>query len=155
MERGWLHRQGFLLCLIFSLPLQGQGAIFTISHSGFDQRGVDPVVKQYLTERLLSSHQLQCPHSGHPFLHLICHPSCILVNAQLQLVTLSLWLNMIWYSLLIRWNPEEYGVTGGLSVVIGTCGFQVFSSGSLWMWLRHLWGWTRQMGLASAGGQHL
>uniref|UniRef100_G3SRN7 5-hydroxytryptamine receptor 3D n=1 Tax=Loxodonta africana TaxID=9785 RepID=G3SRN7_LOXAF len=38
------------------------------------------------------------------------------VDAQLQLMTSFLWLNVIWYNPFIRWNPEECGGIGKLSM---------------------------------------
>uniref|UniRef100_G1PGW9 5-hydroxytryptamine receptor 3C n=1 Tax=Myotis lucifugus TaxID=59463 RepID=G1PGW9_MYOLU len=38
------------------------------------------------------------------------------VDAQLQLMTSFLWLNLIWYNPFIRWNPEECGGISKLSI---------------------------------------
>ncbi|ELK00753.1 5-hydroxytryptamine receptor 3C, partial [Pteropus alecto] len=51
LERGWLHGEGFLLCLILHLLLQGRGDASTFNCSGFDQHGVDPAAFQAVFDR--------------------------------------------------------------------------------------------------------
>ncbi|ELR46260.1 5-hydroxytryptamine receptor 3C [Bos mutus] len=108
MEQGWLHGEGFLLCLILYLLLQGRGDTFTINCSGFDQHGVDPAAFQaaFARKAFRPATNVSIPICVNISFTL----SAILeVDAQLQLMTSFLWLNMIWYNPFITWNPEECG----------------------------------------------
>ncbi|XP_036099392.1 5-hydroxytryptamine receptor 3C-like [Molossus molossus] len=115
MERGWLQGEGFLLCLILYLLLQERGDTFAINCSGFDQHGVDPAAFQALFARKAF---LPVTNNNDPtHVNISFTLSAILeVNAQLQLMTSFLWLNMIWYNPFIRWNPEECGGIRKLSI---------------------------------------
>ncbi|KAM9697286.1 5-hydroxytryptamine receptor 3C-like [Dama dama] len=108
MEQGWLHGEGFLLCLILYLLLQGRGDTLTINCSGSDQHGVDPAAFQaaFARKAFRPATNVSIPTRVNISFTL----SAILqVDAQLQLMTSFLWLNMIWYNPFITWNPEECG----------------------------------------------
>ncbi|XP_037695436.1 5-hydroxytryptamine receptor 3C-like [Choloepus didactylus] len=96
----------FPLCLTVSLLLQGRGDTFTINCSGLGQHGVDPDAFHGVFDRKIF----------HPFINysipthvnLSFTLSAILeVDAQLQLLTSFLWMNLVWDHPLIHWNPEE------------------------------------------------
>ncbi|XP_006084923.1 5-hydroxytryptamine receptor 3C [Myotis lucifugus] len=115
MERGWLHGEGFLFCLILHLLLQGRADIFTINCSGFDQNGVDPAAFQAVFDR--KAFRPVINYSIPTQVNISFTLSAILeVDAQLQLMTSFLWLNLIWYNPFIRWNPEECGGISKLSI---------------------------------------
>ncbi|CAK6441861.1 unnamed protein product [Pipistrellus nathusii] len=115
MERGWLHGEGFLLCLLFHLLLQGRADIFTINCSGFDQHGVDPAAFQAVFDR--KAFRPVINYSIPTQVNISFTLSAILeVNAQLQLMTSFLWLNVFWYNPFISWNPEECGGINKLSI---------------------------------------
>ncbi|XP_006773681.1 PREDICTED: 5-hydroxytryptamine receptor 3C-like [Myotis davidii] len=115
MERGWLHGEGFLFCLILHLLLQGRADIFTINCSGFDQHGVDPAAFQAVFDR--KAFRPVINYSIPTQVNISFTLSAILeVDAQLQLMTSFLWLNLIWYNPFIRWNPEECGGISKLSI---------------------------------------
>lgn len=104
MDRGWLHREGFLLCLILHLLLlQGRGGIFTVSHPGFEQHGVDPVVKK---PSFWSS------ATASPLVSTFALSAILEVEAQLQPTMLFLWL-MSRHSPFLRWDLQRVGGGGG------------------------------------------
>ncbi|XP_024416543.2 5-hydroxytryptamine receptor 3C-like [Desmodus rotundus] len=115
MERGWLHGEGFLLCLLLHLLLQGRGDTFTINCSGFEQHGVDPAAFQAAFDRKAF---IPVTNYKNPVqVNISFTLSVILeVNVQLQVMTSFLWLNMKWYNPFIRWNPEECGGMRKLSI---------------------------------------
>ncbi|KAM7132328.1 5-hydroxytryptamine receptor 3C-like isoform 2-T2 [Molossus nigricans] len=92
-----------------------RGDTFAINCSGFDQHGVDPAAFQALFARKAF---LPVTNNNDPtHVNISFTLSAILeVNAQLQLMTSFLWLNMIWYNPFIRWNPEECGGIRKLSI---------------------------------------
>ncbi|XP_057595768.1 5-hydroxytryptamine receptor 3C-like [Hippopotamus amphibius kiboko] len=115
MERGWLHGEGFLLCLTLHLLLQGRGDTFSINCSGFDQHGVDPAAFQAVFDR--KAFRPVTNFSSPTHVNVSFTLSAILeVDAQLQLMTSFLWLNAIWYNPFIGWNPEECGGIRKLSM---------------------------------------
>ncbi|XP_068401533.1 LOW QUALITY PROTEIN: 5-hydroxytryptamine receptor 3C-like [Eschrichtius robustus] len=115
MERGWLHGEGFLLCLILHLLLQGRGDNFTINCSGFDQHGVDPAAFQAVFDRKAFRPVTNFSIPTH--VHISFTLSANLeVDAHLQLMTSFLWLNVMWYNPFLRWNPVECGGIRKLSV---------------------------------------
>ncbi|XP_066097338.1 5-hydroxytryptamine receptor 3C-like [Saccopteryx bilineata] len=118
MERGWLHGEGQLLCFILHLLLQGspgRGDTVAINCSGFDQQGVDPAAFQAVFDK--KAFLPVTNNSGPTHVNISFTLSAILeVDAQLQLMTSFLWLNMIWYNPFIRWNPEECGDIRKLSI---------------------------------------
>ncbi|XP_003412930.2 5-hydroxytryptamine receptor 3C [Loxodonta africana] len=106
MEGGWPLMRGFLLCLPVSLLLQGRGDTFTINCSGFDQHGVDPAAFQAVFDR--KAFRPVINYSIPTKVNISFALSAILgVDAQLQLLTSFLWLDMIWDNPFISWNPEE------------------------------------------------
>ncbi|KAM5335316.1 5-hydroxytryptamine receptor 3C-like isoform 2-T2 [Glossophaga mutica] len=115
MERGWLHGEGFLLCLLLHLLLQGRGDTFAINCSGFEQQGVDPAAFQAAFDRKAF---LPVTNYSIPVrVNISFTLSAILeVNVQHQMMTSFLWLNMRWYSPFMRWNPEECGGIRKLSI---------------------------------------
>ncbi|XP_004603329.2 5-hydroxytryptamine receptor 3C-like [Sorex araneus] len=115
MDGGWLPGEGVLLFLILHLPLQGRGNTFTINCSGFDQHGVDPAAFQPVFDRKAFRPVLN--HSIPTVVNISFTLSAILeVDAQLQLMTSFLWLNMIWDNPFIRWKPEDCGGIRKLSL---------------------------------------
>ncbi|XP_025769006.1 5-hydroxytryptamine receptor 3C-like [Puma concolor] len=115
MERGWLHEYGFFLCLILHLLLQGRGDTFTINCSGFDRHGVDPVAFQAVFDR--KAFRPVINYSIPTRVNISFTMSAIVeVDAQLQLMTSFLWLNMFWYNPFITWNPEECGGIRKISI---------------------------------------
>uniref|UniRef100_A0A8D0P308 5-hydroxytryptamine receptor 3C n=1 Tax=Sus scrofa TaxID=9823 RepID=A0A8D0P308_PIG len=115
MERGWLHGEGFFLCLILHLLHQGRGGTFPINCSGFDQHGVNPAAFQAVFDR--KAFRPVTNFSVPTHVNISFTLSAILeVDARLQLMTSFLWLNMVWYNPFIRWNPEECGGIKKLSI---------------------------------------
>ncbi|XP_006869864.1 PREDICTED: 5-hydroxytryptamine receptor 3C-like [Chrysochloris asiatica] len=115
MERGWTHVEGFVLCLILHLLLQGEGDTFTINCSGFDQHGVDPAAFQAVFDRKAFRPVINYSIPTH--VNISFTLSAILeVDAQRQLMTSFLWLNVIWYNPFISWNPKECGGIRKLSM---------------------------------------
>ncbi|XP_016073521.1 PREDICTED: 5-hydroxytryptamine receptor 3C-like [Miniopterus natalensis] len=106
MEGGWPPEGGLLLCLAVSLLLQGRGDTFTINCSGFDQHGVDPAAFQAVFDR--KAFRPVINYSVPTHVNISFTLSAILeVDAQLQLLTSFLWINLIWDNPFISWNPEE------------------------------------------------
>ncbi|XP_068824834.1 5-hydroxytryptamine receptor 3C-like [Capricornis sumatraensis] len=88
--------------------LRGRRDTFTINCSGFDQHGVDPAAFQaaFARRAFRPATNVSIPIRVNISFTL----SAIMeVDAQLQLRTSFLWLNMIWYNPFITWNPEECG----------------------------------------------
>ncbi|XP_007934215.1 5-hydroxytryptamine receptor 3C-like [Orycteropus afer afer] len=107
-KRSWSHLTGFL----FST---GRGDTFTINCSGFDQHGVDLTAFQAVFDR--KAFRPVVNYSIPTHVNISFTLSAILeVDAQLQLMTSFLWLNVIWYNPFIRWNPEECGGIRKLSM---------------------------------------
>ncbi|XP_032944102.1 5-hydroxytryptamine receptor 3C-like isoform X2 [Rhinolophus ferrumequinum] len=106
MEGGWLAGGRLLLCLTVHLLLQGRGDTFTINCSGFDQHGVDPAAFQAVFDR--KAFRPVINYSLPTQVNISFTLSAILeVDAQLQLLTSFLWINMMWDNPFISWNPEE------------------------------------------------
>ncbi|XP_074192804.1 5-hydroxytryptamine receptor 3C [Rhinolophus sinicus] len=106
MEGGWLAGGRLLLCLTVNLLLQGRGDTFTINCSGFDQHGVNPAAFQALFDR--KAFRPVINYSIPTQVNVSFTLSAILeVDAQLQLLTSFLWINMMWDNPFISWNPEE------------------------------------------------
>nr|XP_002716533.1 5-hydroxytryptamine receptor 3C-like [Oryctolagus cuniculus] len=106
MEGRWPDSRGFLLCLAVSLLLQGRGNTFTINCSGFDRHGVDPAVFQAVFDR--KAFRPVTNHSIPTRVNISFTLSAILeVDAQLQLLTSFLWIDLTWDNPSISWNPEE------------------------------------------------
>ncbi|XP_016073509.1 PREDICTED: 5-hydroxytryptamine receptor 3C-like [Miniopterus natalensis] len=98
-----------------SLLPTGRGDTFTINCSGFDKYGVDPAAFQAVFDRKAFRPVINKSNPTH--VNISFTLSAILeVNAQLQLMTSFLWLNLIWYNPFIRWNPEECGGIRKLSI---------------------------------------
>ncbi|XP_043818972.1 5-hydroxytryptamine receptor 3C-like [Dromiciops gliroides] len=121
MEGGWPHQQGWLLCLILSLLLQGSPAFtqssntFTINCSGFDVHGLNHIAFQAVFDRKAFRPviNINVPTKVNISFTL----SAILeVNAQIQLLTSFIWLELFWYNPFISWNPEECGGITELTV---------------------------------------
>ncbi|XP_003926992.1 5-hydroxytryptamine receptor 3C [Saimiri boliviensis] len=106
MEGRWPARGGVLLCLTVSLLLQGRGDSFTINCSGFDQHGVDPAAFQAVFDR--KAFRPVTNYSVPTRVNISFTLSAILeVDAQLQLLTSFLWMDLVWDNPFITWNPEE------------------------------------------------
>ncbi|XP_004038137.5 5-hydroxytryptamine receptor 3C [Gorilla gorilla gorilla] len=106
MEGGWSARQSALLCLTVSLLLQGRGDAFTINCSGFDQHGVDPAAFQAVFDR--KAFRPFTNYSIPTRVNISFTLSAILgVDAQLQLLTSFLWMDLVWDNPFINWNPKE------------------------------------------------
>ncbi|KAM7248419.1 hypothetical protein CapIbe_000458 [Capra ibex] len=120
-ERGW---EGFLLCLILYLPLQGRGDTFTINCSGFDQHGVDPAAFQaaFARRAFRPATNVSIP---------------IRVNISF---TLSAILEVIWYNPFITWNAKECGGIRKLGMATKNLWlpdiFQISSLRSSWIQIR-------------------
>uniref|UniRef100_A0A452G6L1 Neurotransmitter-gated ion-channel ligand-binding domain-containing protein n=1 Tax=Capra hircus TaxID=9925 RepID=A0A452G6L1_CAPHI len=94
----------------------GRGDTFTINCSGFDQHGVDPAAFQaaFARRAFRPATNVSIPIRVNISFTL----SAILeVDAQLQLRTSFLWLNMIWYNPFITWNAKECGGIRKLGMV--------------------------------------
>ncbi|XP_007934109.1 5-hydroxytryptamine receptor 3C-like [Orycteropus afer afer] len=106
MEGGWPLMRSFFLCLTVSLLLQGRGDSFTINCSGFDQNGVDPAAFQAVFDRKAFRPVINYSIPTH--VNISFTLSAILeVNAQLQLLTSFLWMDLVWDNPFINWNPKE------------------------------------------------
>ncbi|KAM9224714.1 5-hydroxytryptamine receptor 3C-like [Dugong dugon] len=106
MEGGWPLMRGLFLCLTVSLLLQGRGDTFTINCSGFDQDGVDPAAFQAVFDR--KAFRPVINYSIPTKVNISFTLSAILeVDAQLQLLTSFLWIDMMWDNPFINWKPEE------------------------------------------------
>uniref|UniRef100_A0A8C7B859 5-hydroxytryptamine receptor 3C n=1 Tax=Neovison vison TaxID=452646 RepID=A0A8C7B859_NEOVI len=106
---------GLLLPLLLSLLSVGRGDTFTINCSGFDQYGVDPAAFQAVFDR--KAFRPVINYSIPTQVNISFTMSAIVeVDAQLQLMTSFLWLNVIWYNPFIRWNPEECGGIRKISI---------------------------------------
>ncbi|XP_036208573.1 5-hydroxytryptamine receptor 3C-like isoform X1 [Myotis myotis] len=115
MEGGWSGRGGFLLCLTASLLLQGRTNTFTINCSGFDQHGVDPVAFRTVFKQ--KDFRPVINYSIPTQVNISFTLSAILeVDAQLQLLTSFLWLDLTWNNPFISWDPEECGHINKLTV---------------------------------------
>uniref|UniRef100_A0A8C0JNL3 5-hydroxytryptamine receptor 3C-like n=1 Tax=Canis lupus dingo TaxID=286419 RepID=A0A8C0JNL3_CANLU len=98
-----------------SLLSAGRGNTFTINCSGFDRYGVDPAAFQAVFNR--KAFRPVINHSIPTLVNISFTMSAIVeVDAQLQLMTSFLWLNLIWYNPFIRWNPEECGGIRKISI---------------------------------------
>lgn len=96
--------------LPYSLPAASSERKHFVGHLDFDQHGSRSC---HLTERFPSSHALQLPTR----ISLSFTLSLVLeVDAQLQLMTSFLWLNMISYNVSTRQNPEAHGDIRKLSM---------------------------------------
>ncbi|VFV45503.1 5-hydroxytryptamine receptor 3c [Lynx pardinus] len=115
MEGGWPAGGGFLLYLTVNLLLPGKGDTFTINCSGFDQHGVDPAAFQAVFDRKAFRPVI---NDSIPIrVNISFTLSAILeVNAQLQLLTSFLWMNLMWDNAFISWNPEECASINKLTV---------------------------------------
>ncbi|XP_077610689.1 5-hydroxytryptamine receptor 3C-like [Crocuta crocuta] len=106
MEGSWPAAGRFLLYLTVNLLLPGKGDTFTINCSGFDQHGVDPAAFQAVFDR--KAFRPVVNNSIPTHVNISFTLSAILeVNAQLQLLTSFLWMNLMWDNDFISWNPEE------------------------------------------------
>ncbi|XP_019523605.1 PREDICTED: 5-hydroxytryptamine receptor 3C [Hipposideros armiger] len=106
MEGGWPAGGGLLLCLTVNFLLQGRGDTFTINCSGFDQYGVDPAAFQAVFDR--KAFRAVINYSIPTQVNISFTLSAILeVDAQLQLLTSFLWINLMWDNPFISWNPKE------------------------------------------------
>ncbi|XP_039706572.1 5-hydroxytryptamine receptor 3C-like [Pteropus medius] len=115
MKGGWPAWGGLLLCLDFNLLLQGRANSFTINCSGFDQHGVDPAAFQVIFNQKVFRPVIN--HSIPTQVNISFTLSAILeVDAQLQLLTSLLWLNLTWNNPFISWDPEECGHINKLTV---------------------------------------
>ncbi|XP_059541964.1 5-hydroxytryptamine receptor 3C-like isoform X2 [Myotis daubentonii] len=115
MEGGWSGRGGFLLCLTASLLLQGRTNTFTINCSGFDQHGVDPLAFRTVFKQ--KDFRPVINYSIPTQVNISFTLSAILeVDAQLQLLTSFLWLDLTWNNPFISWDPEECGHINKLTV---------------------------------------
>ncbi|XP_008068893.2 5-hydroxytryptamine receptor 3C [Carlito syrichta] len=102
----WPARGEVFLCLTVSLLLQGRGNTFTINCSGFDQHGVDPAAFQAVFDR--KAFRPVVNFSAPTHVNLSFTLSAILeVDAQLQLLTSFMWMDLVWDNPFISWNPEE------------------------------------------------
>ncbi|XP_032195083.1 5-hydroxytryptamine receptor 3C-like [Mustela erminea] len=98
-----------------SLLSAGRGDTFTINCSGFDRYGVDPAAFQAVFDR--KAFRPVVNYSIPTQVNISFTMSAIVeVDAQLQLMTSFLWLNVIWYNPFIRWNPEECGGIRKISI---------------------------------------
>ncbi|XP_006160815.1 5-hydroxytryptamine receptor 3C [Tupaia chinensis] len=115
MEGEWPARTCVFLCLTVSLLLQGRADTSTINCSGFDQHGVDPAAFQAVFK--LKTFRPATNYSVPTHVNISFTLSAILkVDAQLQLLTSFLWLNMVWDNPLISWYPQECGNISRLTV---------------------------------------
>ncbi|XP_066203019.1 5-hydroxytryptamine receptor 3C-like [Saccopteryx leptura] len=106
MEVGRLAVGGCLFCITVNLLLQGRGDTFTINCSGFDQHGVDPAAFKAVFDRKAFRPVINYSIPTH--VNISFTLSAILeVDAQLQLLTSFLWLNLMWDNPFISWNLEE------------------------------------------------
>ncbi|XP_043859564.1 5-hydroxytryptamine receptor 3C-like [Dromiciops gliroides] len=114
-------KQGFLLCLIFCVLLQGSPSqpgsshAYNINCTGFDLYGVDPAAFQAVFDR--KAFRPVINNSIPTQVNISFTLSAILdVDAQIQVLTSFLWVNMIWENPFISWNPEECGGLSKISV---------------------------------------
>ncbi|XP_037380432.1 5-hydroxytryptamine receptor 3C [Talpa occidentalis] len=115
MEGGRPSKGRFLLCLTLSLLLQEQGDTFTINCSGFDQHGLDPAAFQAVFDRKAFRPVINYSIPTH--VNISFTLSAILeVDAQLQLLTSFLWMDLMWDNPFISWNPEECVSINKLSI---------------------------------------
>ncbi|XP_072494430.1 5-hydroxytryptamine receptor 3C [Notamacropus eugenii] len=115
MERGWPHQEGWLLCLILSLLLQGNNNTFTINCSGFDVHGLNQTAFQSVFDR--KAFRPFVNFSDPTRVNISFTLSAILeVNAQIQLLTSFIWLELFWDNPFISWNPEECGGITDLTI---------------------------------------
>ncbi|XP_075411984.1 5-hydroxytryptamine receptor 3C-like [Tenrec ecaudatus] len=106
MDRGCPLLSGHLLCLMISLLVPGRGDTFMINCSGFDRHGVDPAAFQAVFAR--KAFRPVFNYSSPTHVNVSFTLSAILeVDAQLQLLTSFLWMDLIWDNPFINWNPEE------------------------------------------------
>nr|XP_031537289.1 5-hydroxytryptamine receptor 3E-like [Vicugna pacos] len=98
-----------------SLLSTGTGDTFTINCSGFDQHGVDPATFKAVFDRKAFPPVTNFSLPTHVNISFTLY-AILEVDAQLQLMTSFLWLNMIWYNPFIRWNPKECGGIRKLSM---------------------------------------
>ncbi|XP_045412754.1 5-hydroxytryptamine receptor 3C-like isoform X3 [Lemur catta] len=106
MEGGWPARRGVLLCLTVSLLLPGRGNTFTINCSGFNLHGVDHAAFQAVFDK--KPFRPVINYSVPTHVNVSFTLSAILeVDAQLQLLTSFLWMNLMWDNPFISWDPEE------------------------------------------------
>nr|XP_020861525.1 5-hydroxytryptamine receptor 3C-like [Phascolarctos cinereus] len=115
------YRERFLLCLILQVLLQGSpphtgsSDAYTINCTGFDLYGVDPAAFQSVFDR--KAFRPVINNSVPTLVNISFTLSAILdVDAQIQLLTSFLWVNMIWDNPFISWNPEECGGLTKISV---------------------------------------
>ncbi|KAM6223923.1 5-hydroxytryptamine receptor 3C-like [Rhynchocyon petersi] len=106
MEGGRPLTRSLISYLTVSLLLQGRGDTFAINCSGFNQNGVDPAAFQAVFDR--KAFRPVINYSVPTHVNISFTLSAILeVNAQLQLLTSFLWMDMIWDNPFISWNPKE------------------------------------------------
>ncbi|XP_006738214.1 5-hydroxytryptamine receptor 3C [Leptonychotes weddellii] len=88
---------------------------FTVNYSGFDQHGVDPAAFQTIFNQ--KDFRPVINYSIPTQVNISFTLSAILeVDEQLQLLTLFLWLKLIWNNPFISWDPEECGAISKLTV---------------------------------------
>ncbi|XP_036624675.1 5-hydroxytryptamine receptor 3C [Trichosurus vulpecula] len=121
MEGGWPHQEGWLLCLLLSLLLQGSPTFtqssntFTINCSGFDVHGWNQTAFQPLFDRKAFRPVINI--SDPTRVNISFTLSAILkVDAQIQLLTSFIWLELFWDNPFISWNPEKCGGITELAV---------------------------------------
>ncbi|XP_027632510.1 LOW QUALITY PROTEIN: 5-hydroxytryptamine receptor 3C-like [Tupaia chinensis] len=106
MEVGWPSWTAVFLRLTVSFLLPGRGDTFTINCSGFDQYGVDPAAFQAVFDR--KAFRPVINNSMPTQVNISFTLSAILeVDAQLQLLTSFLWMDLMWDNAFISWNPQE------------------------------------------------
>uniref|UniRef100_A0A2K6GRR0 Uncharacterized protein n=1 Tax=Propithecus coquereli TaxID=379532 RepID=A0A2K6GRR0_PROCO len=114
MEGGWPARG--VLSLTGSLLSTGRGNTFTIDCSGFDLHGVDPPAFQAVFDR--KPFRPIIKYSVPTHVNVSFTLSVILeADAQLQLLTSFLWMNLIWDNPFISWNPEKCVGLNKLTIV--------------------------------------
>ncbi|XP_006884220.1 PREDICTED: 5-hydroxytryptamine receptor 3C [Elephantulus edwardii] len=115
MVREWPSVRRFFLCLTINLLLQAKADTFTINCSGFDQNGLDPTAFQSVFSK--KAFRPVTNQNIPTRVNISFTLSAILeVDAQLQLLTSFLWLNMIWDNPFISWDAKECGAIGKLTV---------------------------------------
>ncbi|XP_068945238.1 5-hydroxytryptamine receptor 3C-like [Petaurus breviceps papuanus] len=98
-----------------SLPHIGSSDAYAINCTGFDLYGVDPAAFKSVFDR--KAFRPVVNNNVPTKVNISFTLSAILdVDAQIQLLTSFLWVNMIWDNPFISWNPEECGGLTKISV---------------------------------------
>ncbi|XP_044531583.1 5-hydroxytryptamine receptor 3C-like [Gracilinanus agilis] len=108
MGGGWPYKEGWLLGLILGLLLQGNSNVFTINCTGFDVHGLNPAAFQSVFDKK-AFRPVVNPNMPTRVNISFALSAILEVDAQIQLLTSFIWLELFWKNHFISWDPKECG----------------------------------------------